>query len=101
MGFAVRRRYHSTVEMATNRGVWLFCLSAIASRAPRCGWMDHPSETVTATPTGGGAAVNSRAHQATACPTAMMPLSTDWTALNAKIDAMTPTGNTNVTMGMQ
>ncbi len=31
----------------------------------------------------------------------MMPLSTDWTALNAKIDAMTPTGNTNVTIGMQ
>ena len=35
------------------------------------------------------------------CPTAMMPLSTDWTALNAKIDAMAPTGNTNVTIGMQ
>ena len=30
----------------------------------------------------------------------MMPLSTDWTALNAKIDAMTPTGNTNVTIGL-
>jgi Flp pilus assembly protein TadG len=41
-----------------------------------------------------------RAHQASACPTAMMPLSTDWTALNAKIDAMTPTGNTNVTIGL-
>ena len=41
-----------------------------------------------------------RAHQASNCPTAMMPLSTDWTALNAKIDAMTPTGNTNVTIGL-
>jgi hypothetical protein len=30
----------------------------------------------------------------------MMPLSTDWTALNAKIDQMTPTGNTNVTIGL-
>ena len=29
-----------------------------------------------------------------------MPLSYDWTALNAKIDAMTPTGNTNVTIGL-
>ena len=29
----------------------------------------------------------------------MMALSTDWTALNAKIDAMTPTGNTNVPEG--
>ena len=42
-----------------------------------------------------------RAHQAANCPTAMMPLSHDWTALNAKIDAMTPTGNTNVTIGLQ
>jgi Mg-chelatase subunit ChlD len=30
----------------------------------------------------------------------MIPLSTDWTALNSKIDAMTPTGNTNVTIGL-
>lgn len=41
-----------------------------------------------------------RAHQAYNCPTAMMPLSEDWTALNDKIDAMTPTGNTNVTIGL-
>ena len=27
-------------------------------------------------------------------------MSEDWTALNAKVDAMTPTGNTNVTIGM-
>ena len=42
-----------------------------------------------------------RAHQASACPTAMMTLTSDWTALNSKIDAMTPTGNTNVTIGLQ
>jgi Flp pilus assembly protein TadG len=48
-----------------------------------------------------GSATNYYAHQATACPTAMMPLSIDWTALNSKIDAMTPTGNTNVTIGLQ
>ena len=41
-----------------------------------------------------------RAHQASACPAAMIPLSSDWTALNNKIDAMTPTGNTNVTIGL-
>ena len=41
-----------------------------------------------------------RAHQASACPASMMPLSYDWTALNNKIDDMTPTGNTNVTIGM-
>ncbi len=42
-----------------------------------------------------------RAHQASACPTSMMALSTDWDALNAKVDAMVPTGNTNVTIGLQ
>ncbi|MCC6776826.1 MAG: VWA domain-containing protein [Hyphomicrobiales bacterium] len=29
-----------------------------------------------------------------------MPLSYDWTALNAKVDEMTPNGNTNVTIGL-
>jgi Flp pilus assembly protein TadG len=53
------------------------------------------------TATGGGAATNYRAHQASNCPTSMMALSTDWTALNSKIDAMTPVGNTNVTIGLQ
>ena len=30
----------------------------------------------------------------------ILPLTTDWTALNAKIDEMTPNGNTNVTIGL-
>lgn len=29
----------------------------------------------------------------------VMPLTSNWSALNARIDAMTPTGNTNVTIG--
>jgi Flp pilus assembly protein TadG len=41
-----------------------------------------------------------RAHQASACPTSMMPLNYDWSALNNKIDDMTPTGKTNVTIGL-
>jgi Flp pilus assembly protein TadG len=53
------------------------------------------------TATGAGAASNYRAHQTSNCSTSMMPLSTDWTALNSKIDAMTPVGNTNVTIGLQ
>ena len=47
------------------------------------------------------AATMYRAHQASNCPASMMPLSSDWTALNSKVDAMTPTGNTNVTIGLQ
>jgi uncharacterized protein YegL len=53
------------------------------------------------TPTGSGASTKYRAQQANHCPTAMMPLSYTWSALHSKIDAMTPTGNTNVTIGMQ
>ena len=40
-------------------------------------------------------------HQAGNCPTAMLPLTNNWTALDAKIDAMVPTGNTNVTIGLE
>lgn len=35
------------------------------------------------------------------CPTTLMPLSYDWTALNAKIEAMNPLGGTNQTIGLQ
>ena len=40
------------------------------------------------------------AHQASACPTQMLPLTEDWSALNSKIDAMSPSGNTNITIGL-
>jgi von Willebrand factor type A domain len=53
------------------------------------------------TVTGSSSSTRYYTHQASACPTAMMPLSDDWTALNSKVDAMTPTGNTNVTIGIQ
>ena len=35
------------------------------------------------------------------CPVSVMPLSYDWTALGAKITAMTPNGNTNQAIGLQ
>jgi Flp pilus assembly protein TadG len=40
------------------------------------------------------------AEQYGSCPEAIMPLSTNWTALNAKIDAMQPVGNTNQAIGL-
>lgn len=54
--------------------------------------------------TGSSASTKYRAHQATSCPTAMKSLSvvsTEFATLSGKIDAMTPTGNTNVTIGLQ
>jgi Flp pilus assembly protein TadG len=56
--------------------------------------------TNTATSIGTKATLYS-AHQASNCPTAMMTLTNSWSALNSKIDDMNPTGNTNVTIGLQ
>jgi Flp pilus assembly protein TadG len=39
--------------------------------------------------------------QYSSCPTQLMGLSNDWTALSSKIDAMTPQGNTNQAIGLQ
>ncbi|HWV55594.1 pilus assembly protein [Pseudorhodoplanes sp.] len=41
------------------------------------------------------------AHQASNCPVSLITLTNDWSALNSKVDSMTPTGNTNVTIGLQ
>jgi hypothetical protein len=61
---------------------------------------DQNNDVANTATVAGAPATLFRAHQASNCPTAMMQLSEDWTALNAKIDAMTPAGNTNVTIGL-
>jgi len=66
-----------------------------------CVYDRDQNNDVANTPTvAGSPATLFRAHQAANCPAAMMPLSEDWTALNSKVDAMTPAGNTNVTIGL-
>jgi len=85
-------------KCTNNGGTWT---PSAHSNWNGCVYDRDQNNDVLATPTGGGASTNYRAHQATACSASMMTLSTDWTALNSKIDAMTPTGNTNVTIGIQ
>jgi Flp pilus assembly protein TadG len=66
-----------------------------------CVWDRDQNYDVTNTaPQTGSVSTQFRAHQASNCPAAMLPLSYDWTALNSKIDDMTPTGNTNITVGL-
>jgi Flp pilus assembly protein TadG len=66
-----------------------------------CVWDRDQNNDITGIATVTGApATLFRAHQASNCPTSMMALANDWTALHAKVDAMTPTGNTNVTIGL-
>ena len=97
-GTCSKSSYNNKTSCTSNSGTWTPKAHSLWNG---CVMDRDQNNDVNATPTGEGGAVNYRAHQASACPTAMMPLSTDWTALNAKIDAMTPTGNTNVTIGMQ
>jgi len=61
---------------------------------------DQNNDVANTATVAGAAATLFRAHQAGNCPVSMIQLGYDWTALNAKVDAMTPTGNTNVTIGL-
>jgi len=65
-----------------------------------CVWDRDQNFDVQNSAPGSGQATRFRAHQASNCPTAMMPLTSEWSALHAKIDAMQPSGNTNVTIGL-
>jgi uncharacterized protein YegL len=90
--------YHSKSSCESNGKVW--------TPAPHSAWngcvydRDQNNDVQNTAPVTGAPATLFRAHQASKCPAAMMPLDYDWTALNAKIDAMTPAGNTNVTIGL-
>ena len=61
---------------------------------------DQNNDVANTAPAAGSPATMFRAHQASACPAALIPLTEDWAALHARIDAMQPTGNTNVTIGL-
>jgi Flp pilus assembly protein TadG len=82
---------HSGVWTPKNHSQWNGCVMD----------RDQNNDVLNTATVSGSPATKYRAHQATACPASMMTLSYDWTALNSKIDAMTPTGNTNVTIGLQ
>jgi Flp pilus assembly protein TadG len=65
-----------------------------------CVWDRDQNFDVQNSAPGAAQATKFRANQASDCPAAMMPLTNDWTGLHARIDAMQPAGNTNVTIGM-
>jgi Flp pilus assembly protein TadG len=59
---------------------------------------DQNYDTLNAAPSSGGTLFP--AEQYAYCSVALMPMSYDWTALNASIDNMTPSGNTNQAIGL-
>ena len=98
-GTCSRDRYDTYSECLANGKVW--------TPKNRSTWngcvndRDQHNDVLNTNPVAGNPATMYRAHQASDCPASMMPLSSNWAALNAKVDAMAPTGNTNVTIGLQ
>jgi Flp pilus assembly protein TadG len=80
---------HSKTWTPDNHNTWNGCVTDrdqnfdTTNNAPVAGSTLYPTE------------------QYSSCPVSLMGLSYDWTALNAKIDAMQPNGNTNQAIGLQ
>lgn len=97
-GTCTSTSYHSRSACESHSKVWT---PAAHSTWNGCVYdRDQNNDVANTAPVAGSPATMFRAHQATSCPTAMVPLSEDWTALNAKIDLMAPAGNTNVSIGL-
>jgi Mg-chelatase subunit ChlD len=97
-GTCSKNQYKSQSSCTSNNGVWT---PAAHSNWNGCVWdRDQNNDVSNAAPVVGSTSTMFAAHQASACPVSMMPLSYDWPALNNKIDAMTPTGYTNITIGL-
>lgn len=97
-GDCSKSSYHSKSSCNNNGGAWTPKDHSVWNG---CVNDRDQNNDVANTPTGSGASTKYRAHQASNCPTSMMALSTSWADMHSKIDAMTPAGNTNVTIGLQ
>ena len=97
-GDCSKSSYHSKSSCDNNNGTWTPKNHNVWNG---CVNDRDQNNDVTNTPTGSSASTKYRADQAANCPASMMALSTTWTDMHSKIDAMTPAGNTNVTIGLQ
>jgi uncharacterized protein YegL len=97
-GSCSRDRSSTKSECLSARGRW-----TPASRNTWNGCLtdrDQPYDTTNTQPSANSATLFP-AEQYSACPTPMLPLTNDWSALKAKVDAMQPNGNTNQAIGLQ
>jgi len=64
---------------------------------------DQNYDTLATTPIANDTSPSTRFYpdQYSNCPLSLLPMTYDWTALNSKVDAMFPNGNTNQTVGLQ
>jgi uncharacterized protein YegL len=80
---------HSKVWTPANHNTWNGCVTD----------RDQNYDTKNTAPVAG--ATLYPAEQYGSCSVPLMQLTNDWTALNAKVDAMQPVGNTNQAIGLQ
>jgi Flp pilus assembly protein TadG len=78
---------HSGTWTPKNHNTWNGCVTD----------RDQNYDTMNTSPTSGA---KFPAEQYSSCPVELMGLSYDWTTLNAKIDALSPAGNTNQAIGL-
>jgi hypothetical protein len=78
---------HGKIWTPKNHNTWNGCVTD----------RDQNYDTLNTAPTTGA---KFPAEQYASCNTSIMKQSYDWTALNSKIDAMTPAGNTNQAIGL-
>ena len=89
--------YHSQSSCTSHSKIW--------THAAHSTWngcvtdRDQNFDTTNNAPVAGGTLYP--AEEYSSCPVQVMALSTDWTALSNKIDAMQPNGNTNQAIGLQ
>jgi Flp pilus assembly protein TadG len=86
-------------------GSWCWTGSAWLNTSDHSSWngcvtdRDQDYDTTADAPT--NVATNFPTEQYAYCPVELMPLTYDWTALNQRLNDMTPNGNTNQTIGLQ
>jgi len=96
-GTCSKSRYTSQNSCLSQSGTW--------TPAAHSTWngcvtdRDQNFDTTNDPPAAGGTLYP--AEQYSSCPASVQQLSSDWTALSAKIDAMQPNGNTNQAIGLQ
>jgi len=86
---------------ATTKVGWTGCVSD-RDNTPSPGYdtLSTAPYNLSGTPTSAQRATQFPAENYADCPTAILPLTYDWTALKAKVDLMQPEGNTNQAIGM-
>jgi Flp pilus assembly protein TadG len=65
-----------------------------------CVWDRSKDNDASDTTPGAADATRFQPYQSSYCPPAMLPLTSDWTALNAKVDDLDSSGATNITIGL-